>query len=52
MLVGREQELAAMLRALPGVREGASRFGPAGRLAWSVGGREFAHLQGDHLIDL
>jgi hypothetical protein len=45
-------QLAAHIATLPGVREGASRFGPSGRAAWFVSGREFAHLHADDLLDL
>ena len=40
------------MRALPGVEQGRSRFGKSGHLAWSVNGREFAHLHADDLLDL
>ena len=39
------------LDALPGVEQGRSRVGSA-NLAWRAGGREFAHLHADHLLDL
>lgn len=44
--------LAARIAALPGVREGTSRFGPSRRAAWFVSGREFAHLHAEDLLDL
>jgi hypothetical protein len=46
------ESLSVALRALPGVEQGRSRFGNAGRLAWKVNGREFAHLHADDLLDL
>jgi hypothetical protein len=46
------EQLVAQIRGLPGVSEGASRFGAKGRAAWFVAGREFAHLHADDLLDL
>ena len=46
------ESLSLAMRALPGVEQGRSRFGKAGHLAWSVNGREFAHLHADDLLDL
>ena len=46
------EQLVARIRGLPGVSEGASRFGPKGRAAWFVAGKEFAHLHADDLLDL
>ena len=46
------EQLRAALAGLPGVQESSSRFGAPGRPAWSVSGREFAHLHADDLLDL
>ena len=46
------QRLQAELASLPGVSHGLSRFGSRERLAWSIDGREFAHLHADDLLDL
>lgn len=46
------ESLIFALRALPGVEQKPSRFGKAGRLAWWINGREFAHLHADDLLDL
>jgi hypothetical protein len=46
------ESLSIALRSLPGVEQGHSRFGKAGNPAWRVGGREFAHLHADDLLDL
>ena len=45
-------QLRSALMALPGVEVSASRFGSRSNAAWSVAGREFAHLHADHLLDL
>jgi len=52
MSSGLTAQLSAQLLALPGVREGVSRLGRAGKAAWFVSGREFAHLHADDLLDL
>ena len=44
--------LHAALSALPGVEQGVTRFGSRRNSAWSVAGREFAHLHADDLLDL
>ncbi|HTS22522.1 MAG TPA: luciferase family protein [Casimicrobiaceae bacterium] len=46
------EQLRALLSALPGVVETRSRFGAAGRPAWCIDGREFAHLHSTTLLDL
>jgi hypothetical protein len=46
------EQLRAALAGLPGVAESSSRFGAQGRPAWSVSGREFAHLHADDLLDM
>jgi hypothetical protein len=46
------EQLRAGLTALPDVKQSASRFGARGNPAWSVAGREFAHLHADDLLDL
>jgi hypothetical protein len=46
------ESLSLAMRALPGVEQGRSRFGKAGQVAWSVNGREFAHLHADDLLNL
>jgi hypothetical protein len=40
------------LSSLPEVEQLPSRFGSTRQPAWSVNGREFAHLHADDLIDL
>ena len=40
------------LSSLPDVEQSSSRFGSHHNPAWSVSGREFAHLHADDLIDL
>lgn len=45
-------ELAVQILALPGVKQATSRFGSRDRPAWSVLGKEFAHLHADDLLDL
>jgi len=44
--------LHAALSGLPGVEQGVTRFGSRRNAAWSVAGREFAHLHADDLLDL
>jgi hypothetical protein len=44
-------QLRAALGGLPSVEQGPSRFN-AHHHAWSVSGREFAHLHADDLLDL
>jgi hypothetical protein len=44
--------LCAELSAIPGVATGRSRFGTGQMRAWRVGGREFAHLHSETLLDL
>jgi hypothetical protein len=46
------EELCAALSGLPEVSQGPSRFGSHAHQAWSVAGREFAHLHADDLLDL
>ena len=46
------EELSAVLSSLPDVEQSASRFGSRRNPAWSVAGREFAHLHAEDLIDL
>lgn len=46
------EQLHIALGSLPGVELASSRFGAAGRPAWQVAGREFAHLHADDLVDL
>ena len=41
-----------VLAGLPGVEQSPSRFGSRTRHAWSVAGREFAHLHSHDLLDL
>jgi hypothetical protein len=40
------------LSELPGVEQSPSRFGLHRNSAWSISGREFAHLHADDLLDL
>jgi ribonuclease BN (tRNA processing enzyme) len=44
--------LRQVLSALPDTEQTLSRFGSHRSPAWSVRGREFAHLHADHLLDL
>lgn len=46
------EQLRAALSRLDGVEQGPSRFGSRRNQAWSVAGREFAHLHADDLLDL
>jgi hypothetical protein len=46
------QQLRVELSRLPDVDESPSRFGTHRNPAWSVDGREFAHLHADDLLDL
>jgi Family of unknown function (DUF5519) len=46
------QQLRIELSRLPDVKQSPSRFGSHRNLAWSVSGREFAHLHADDLLDL
>ena len=46
------EQLRMALSSLPGVEQSSSRFGSRRKLAWSVSGREFAHLHADDVIDL
>ena len=46
------QLLRIELSRLPDVKQSPSRFGSHQNPAWSVSGREFAHLHADHLLDL
>ena len=46
------KQIRDALSALPGVAEGPSRFGSHRNRAWSVAGREFAHLHADDLVVL
>ena len=45
-------QLCAELSKLPGVERSVTRFGAGRNPAWSIAGREFAHLHADHLLDL
>ena len=46
------EQLREALSKLPGVEQSTSRFGSRRNAAWSVAGREFAHLHADDLLDL
>jgi hypothetical protein len=46
------EQMCAALSAFDGVEQGRSRFGSHRNRAWSVAGREFAHLHADDLLDL
>ncbi len=46
------QQMCVELSRLPDVEESPSRFGTHRNPAWSVDGREFAHLHADDLLDL
>jgi hypothetical protein len=46
------EELGDGLRAIPGVAETRSRFGPGQNPAWCIDGREFAHLHSNSRLDL
>ena len=46
------EQLRIALSSLPGVEQSPSRFGPGRNPAWSVSGREFAHLHAADVIDL
>jgi hypothetical protein len=46
------EQMRMALSSLPDVEQAPSRFGSRRNLAWSVNGREFAHLHADDLIDL
>ena len=46
------EQLRITLSRLPDVEQSPSRFGSHRNPAWSVSGREFAHLHADHLLDL
>ena len=46
------EKLHEALAKLPGVEQSTSRFGSRRNAAWSVAGREFAHLHSDDLLDL
>ena len=46
------ERLHLALSGLPEVKESPSRFGSKRNPAWSVSGREFAHLHADDLLDL
>ena len=45
-------QLREALSALPDTEQRPSRFGSRRNAAWSVRGREFAHLHADDLLDL
>ena len=45
-------QLCQALSALPDTEQKPSRFGSHKNTAWSVRGREFAHLHADDLLDL
>lgn len=45
-------QLRQVLSALSDTEQTPSRFGSHRNPAWSVRGREFAHLHADHLLDL
>jgi hypothetical protein len=46
------EQLRAALAGLPEVTQHPSRFGANTRPAWSVAGREFAHLHADDRLDV
>ena len=46
------EQLRKVLSELPDVEQSPSRFGSHRNPAWSVSGREFAHLHADDLLDL
>lgn len=46
------QKLCAALADMAGVELMGSHFGSGGNPAWRAGGREFAHLHSDTLLDL
>jgi len=46
------QQLRMELSRFPDVEQSPSRFGSHRNPAWSVSGREFAHLHADDLLDL
>jgi hypothetical protein len=46
------EQLRMALASLPDVEQSPSRFGSRRNPAWSVRGREFAHLHADDVIDL
>ncbi len=46
------EQMRVALSSLPDVLQSPSRFGSRRNPAWSVNGREFAHLHADDLIDL
>lgn len=46
------ERLRSALSGLPDVQESLSRFGARRNPAWSVSGREFAHLHADDRLDL
>jgi len=46
------EQLRVALSSLPDVEQSPSRFGSRRNPAWSVSGREFAHLHADDLVDL
>jgi hypothetical protein len=46
------EQLRQVLSALPDAERAPSRFGSRRNAAWSVVGREFAHLHADDLVDL
>ena len=50
--VNATDRLCAALAAIPEVEVGTSRFGSGHNPAWSIAGREFAHLHSASLIDL
>ena len=45
-------QLRRALSALPDTEQKPSRFGSRKNAAWSVRGREFAHLHADDMLDL
>ena len=45
-------QLRQAMSALPDTEQKPSRFGSHKNAAWSVRGREFAHLHSDNLLDL
>jgi len=46
------EQLRNVLSELPDVEQSLSRFGSHRNPAWSIFGREFAHLHADDLLDL
>jgi hypothetical protein len=47
-----QEQVRRALSVLPEVEQLPSRFGSRRNAAWSAGGREFAHLHSETLLDL